>query len=101
MLTAPPAASQVSLPWRLKALVDDGKVLDISAVTGGGCTSFAGVYVIETTASVEIMSIGTTNSGPSCPADLRIALLRVSLASPLGDRALLHGPVNQEWATAF
>lgn len=85
-----------STPWQL--LSEDGRSLLIKYVAGGGCSSWKGVRVQETSTSVEIWTAVKTSTGPqACSDELRLGASRITLTTPLGSRSLLHAPISKSW----
>ena len=93
----------VSMPWGFVKQSADGLTVDIIFVAGdGSCTQSAGTSVIETAGSVEIFALSrAAEASASCPASLAYSHVEVRLSSPLGDRTLLHSPVDSNWANTF
>lgn len=93
----------LSLPWRFVKSVPDMASIDVMYVVGdGSCVKAAGFRVIETSQTVELLALSQIdNSQQSCPAKVVIGYVEVKLSAPLGDRRLLHGPVDSRWANTF
>ena len=86
------------LPWKFVALSADGRKVQIIYVAGGGCTTFVGFVVTETTSSVTLTASGDTDfTQKACAADAKTGAGTVTLAEPLASRALWHGPVSDQW----
>jgi hypothetical protein len=86
------------LPWKFVALSADGRKVQVIYVAGGGCTAFVGFVVTETSSSVTLTASGDTDvTQKACTAEAKIGAGTVTLAEPLGARALWHGPVSDQW----
>ncbi len=75
------------VPWRLIRLYDGGKNLAIFYAFG--CNDPLRVQVVETDTSVAILVLHPTRNGPM-PMCLSTYRKAITLARPLGQRALLH-----------
>lgn len=90
----------LSMPWRLSAINDKAKTVEIYFAEGdGSCVVPQGVHVEQTSTSVTIESVSnqTASAGEACPSVLKIGWVTVQLTSALGDRALLHPAVASGW----
>lgn len=86
------------LPWRFVSLSADGRKIQVVYVAGGGCTTFVGFVVTETSSSVTLTASGDTDfTQKECSAEARTGAGTVTLAEPLGSRALWHGPISDQW----
>ncbi|SDJ45189.1 hypothetical protein SAMN05444157_3432 [Frankineae bacterium MT45] len=97
VLTPAQGAGLNSMPWRLVAVLSQ-KTLDVYYTAGGGCTHPVGFQVSESASSVEVWALSRTNGDHACSDELRVGRTTLSLRAPLGNRALLHGPVDPAWA---
>lgn len=88
-----PAGSQeYAASWRLDS--SSGKTLSISiAGPGSGCTTLGYVQVSETPTTVTMTPevVFDQPRGEGCTANLAVETGTVTLAAPLGNRALVHG----------
>ncbi len=88
-----------SMPWRLSAINDTAKTVEIYFAEGDGtCVVPRGVHVEQTPTSVTIDPLSHQDSVQTmCPSVLKIDWVTVQLTSALGDRALLHAAVASGW----
>lgn len=90
----------LSMPWRLSAISDTAKTVEIYFAEGdGSCVVPQGVHVEQTSTSVtiEVVSNQTASAGEACPSVLKTGWVTVQLTSALGERALLHPAVASGW----
>ena len=95
-VAVPSTASEYVASWRLEA--SSGSILYILIDgPGSGCTTLGYVEVFETTTTVTVTPhvIYDQRPGVVCTADLGMERGTITLASPLGDRALIHGATTE------
>jgi hypothetical protein len=99
LLRAAQTRGLVEMPWRLGHIEPGGNAVDVLVADGdGSCVTAAGIEVLETGSSVEVLALSrAVHLGDACPARLMVTYTRVPLAAPLAARALLHGPVDSRW----
>jgi hypothetical protein len=91
-------AGNTSMPWKFVELSPDGRKIQVVYVAGGGCTTFVGFVVTETSTAVTLAASGATDmTQKACAAYAKTGAGTVTLAEPLGTRALWHGPVSAQW----
>jgi predicted small lipoprotein YifL len=92
------APGNTKLPWKFVALSADGRKIQVIYVAGGGCTTFVGFVVTETTSTVTLTATGDTDlTQKACAANAKTGAGTVTLDGPLASRALWHGPVSDQW----
>lgn len=95
-----PDSKSFSMPWRLSAIHDGAKTVEIYFAEGDGyCVVPRGVHVEQTPTSVTIGAVSSqsVSAGEACPSVLKIGWVTVQLTSALGDRPLLHAAVASGW----
>jgi hypothetical protein len=98
--TTPTGGAETTGPlvesWQLLGVQQDGRVIALSYVGGGGCVVFERLEVEQTATFVRISPIvrRETRPGRACPPLLQSVRTTVKLAVPLGSRPLLHAPVT-------
>jgi hypothetical protein len=88
--------NQLSVPWALVTSISSASSIDVVSYGGDGyCVKPIGYHVRESASSVEVWAIDSVDPVlQSCPANLNFERSRVPLAAPLGDRTLLHAPID-------
>lgn len=93
-------SKSLSMPWRLSAIHDTAKTVEIYFAEGdGSCVVPQGVHVEQTSTAVTIEAVSnqSASAGEACPSVLKTGWATVQLTSALGDRALLHPAVASGW----
>jgi hypothetical protein len=91
-LSSKQARGLVPLPWSLVSVLDGGRQAVI-VVSAGGCSSFEGVTVEETSDRVVLSALGpAVPNGTACTLPGVLDEVKVQLPSPIGSRTLTRPP---------
>lgn len=86
---------EISVPWQLIRLWNDGQ--DLAIQFGTGCHGAVEVAVEETAAHVLVQTVDT--DGPEARACATLGRVLISLSAPLAGRPLLHAATSQSDGT--
>ncbi|HTZ43268.1 MAG TPA: hypothetical protein VMB79_05345 [Jatrophihabitans sp.] len=93
--------SALSMPWRFVRMSADGRQVTVRYITGdGSCVFPIGFAVLENSRQVLIEPMSRPHLEPgqnACASMIAYAQAVVTLAAPLGGRALLHPVVSPDW----
>lgn len=92
-------AAAISVPWLYVSTSADDRTLTVQYIAGEGtCLSHRGFVVDESTTSIELTVVDERDlSQTSCANDLLELQATITLATPIGHRALIHAPVASTW----
>lgn len=99
--SAEATTTSLNMPWRLSAINDAARTVDIYFVEGDGdCVLPQGIQVDETPTSVTIDALSSqlSSANSSCASLLKTGWATVRLKSALANRVLLHPAVASGWA---
>ena len=99
-----PEEGESSVAWRLERYQPEVGQLVLSWAAGSNgstCLLDKGIRVVETSASVTISAIAwiPPNVRINCTLEKQVHTGYLDLKAPLGDRQLIHAPVDQGWST--
>lgn len=98
-LSSSQAAGLTSMPWRLTAVSDDRRSIEVMFVAGDGyCTKAVGFRLESGDSSITVKALSRENGDSSCPTSLALGHVTLTLPKALATGVkLLHAPVARSW----